>query len=216
MYIFLVTSLFFLVFGAVPVYSNSPQTCFQDAGCSRWSLERGVWNFCCQVLLCGAAEILFIMWFLYQNTQDRVFLTKTSQSDRWLSLCIADCYPRASSDCSSFLESSATRRCLGKQSDTFQRKVEYDRGESAPKVLPGRTWGCRKQKNAFFFFLWVSPTPRNGQCRLWLGEEITGEGALSSVKHSTNSCHLDANYIVFTYQQGQELSKETFYPVVQL
>lgn len=152
MYIFLVTSLFFLVFGAVPAYSNSPQICFQDAGCSRWSLERGVWNFCCQVLLCGAAEILFITWFLYQNTQDRVFLTKTSQSDRWLSLCIADCYPRASSDCSSFLESSATRRCLGKQSDTFQRKVEYDRGESAPKVLPGRTWGCRKQKNSFFFF----------------------------------------------------------------
>lgn len=200
------------------MYSNSPQICFQNAGCSRWSLEHAAGSFCCQVTLCGAAGILFIVWFLYQNTQDRVFLTsllKTSQSEGWLSFCIADCYPRASSDCWSFLQSSATRCCLGEQSDTSQRKVEHDRGESVPKILPGRTWGCRKQKKNIIFLKSGFPlTPRNGQCRLcW---EITEEGALSSVKCSVGSCQLGANYMVFIYHQGQELSKETFYPVVQL
>lgn len=146
--IFLVTSLFFSVFlGIFQCIVSLRRFVFrtQAAPDEVWSVVCGVSaaRLCCA----EPQRFLFIAQFLYQNTQDRVFLTslpKTSQSDRWLSFCIADCYPRASSDCSSFLESSAMHHCLGEQSDAFRGKGECDRGESAPKILPGRTWGCRK------------------------------------------------------------------------
>lgn len=201
------------------MYSNSPQICFQNAGCSRWSLECGVGSFCCQVMLSGATEILFIVQFPHQNTQDRVFLTsllKTSQSDRWLSFCIADCYPGASSDCWSFLESCASIAAWASRVTRFRGKLGVTEEKMLLRAFQEGHEDVGSKKILFFFFLIFSPIPRNGQCRLWLGEEITGEEALSSVKCSTDSCQLGANYTVFTHHQGQELSKETFYPVVQL
>lgn len=84
-----------------------------------WSVLQGV--SAARLRRAEPQRFLFIVWFPHQNTQDRVFLTsppKASQSERWLSFCIADCYPRASSDCWGLLESSVSHRCLGEQSDT--------------------------------------------------------------------------------------------------
>lgn len=111
----------FLDFGDVPVYSNSPQICFQNTDFSQWSLEPGIWHFCYQVVLHRAAEIL-TMWFLYSNAENPVFLSSFLKTHRkWQMIVILHSWLLSKShnwtlpsSCMvhSFIERFAMRWCL--------------------------------------------------------------------------------------------------------
>lgn len=152
-----------------------------------------------------------------------------TESDRWLSFCIADCFPRAIIE-----RSQAAAWCTALQrglpcvdawtstSYMVWMYVVYDREDDAPMIWPGRTWTRRKKNTLLFIIdtLQASSTTwgtRNEQWRLWPGKEIIVERALFSltVECSKESCQLDANYIVFIYHQGQKWLKETFHSVMQ-
>lgn len=107
-------------------------------------------------------------------------------------------------------ESSATRRCLGEQWHISEQSWTWHSVLLRSFQEGHEDVGSKKNSFFFFFLIWVSPTPRIRQCRFWLGEEITGEGALSSVKCSTDSCQLGANYMVLATTRASSYPRRLF------